>query len=90
MGTSHNIYILQHILQVHDMAEEVSCSILTVEAKLQYRASPYGNCGSWNGTETVFMQGNLSFWPVTVIPLVLHAHLCIAHYILSAADIYIK
>ena len=43
------------------MVEEVSCSILTVEAELQYQASPCGNCGGWNGTETVFMQGNLSF-----------------------------
>jgi len=61
MGTSHNIYILQHILQAHDMTEAVSYSILTVEAELQYQAIPRGNCGSQNGTETVFMQGNLSF-----------------------------
>jgi hypothetical protein len=59
MGTSHNIYILQQ--QVHDMAEEVSCSILSVEAELQYQAGACGNCGGWNSTETVFMQGNLSF-----------------------------
>jgi len=61
MGTSHNIYILQHILQAHDMAEAFSYFILTVEAELQYQTSPCGNCGSQNGTETVFMQGNLSF-----------------------------
>lgn len=72
------------------MAEAFSYSILTVEAELQYQAGPSGNCGSQNGIETVFMQGNLSFWPVNIIPPVLHAHLCITHYILSAADIVIK
>jgi hypothetical protein len=36
MGTSHNIYILQYILQAHDMAEAFIYSILTVEAELQY------------------------------------------------------
>lgn len=72
------------------MAEAVSYSVLTVEAELQYQASPCGNCGSQNGTETVFMQGNFSFGRVTIIPQVLHAHLCITHYILSAADIVIK
>jgi hypothetical protein len=61
MGTSHNICILLYILQAHDMAEAFSYSILTVEAELQYQAGPSGNCGSQNGIETVFMQGNLSF-----------------------------
>jgi len=61
MGTFHNIYILQHMLQAHDVAEVVSYSVLTVEAELQYQASPCGNCGGLNGTATVFMQGNLSF-----------------------------
>ena len=58
------------------MAQEISYFVLTVETNLQYQASPCGNCGQ-NSTETGFILGNLSFCPVTIIPLVHHAHLCI-------------
>jgi hypothetical protein len=66
------------------MAQAVSRWSLTAEAWVRAQLSPCGICGGQSGTE-VFLRV-LQFWPVSIIPPLLHTYLSQPHEVCDSPD----
>ena len=71
----------------HAIAQAGNHQPHTTEVCVQYQANPCGVCGKTNWSyNTIFYKYRTSDFPITITPLVLHAHSFIYHqqYIISA------
>jgi len=77
----------------HAITQAVNHQPHTKEVGVQYQASPCGVCGKTNWPwNMIFYKYCTSDFPITIIPLMLHAHSFIYHqkYIISAVDSSVK